>query len=92
MPDAHDDVLREVTVTYAAAPQPYRQQNVPKAETVGVLKKQAMNAFHVVEQPTVTFTLYDGKRALADENETLGHVAGHQEALHLKLVQEIKQG
>ena len=89
--------LREVTVTYPAAREPFRQHDVALTETVGTLKGLVLNAFHLTEGTSpdgtvTTYTLYHGKKPLEDLNQTLGSVAGDAHELHLKLVQEIKQG
>jgi len=103
MDDQHQDshgqhhALREVKVTYPAAREPYRQHDVPRAETVGTLKHRVLEAFHLTEGTspegtTTTYTLYHGKQPLENLQQTLGSVAGDAHELHLKLVQEIKQG
>jgi len=90
--------LREVTVTYPAAREPFRQHHEPRSETVATLKELVLNAFHLTEGTspdgsTVTvYTLYHGKKPLENPNQTIGGVAGDAQELHLKLVQEIKQG
>jgi hypothetical protein len=90
--------LREVTVTYPAAREPFRQHDEPRSETVGTLKGLVLNAFHLTEGASpdgstiTTYTLYHGKKPLENLNQTIGSVAGDAEELHLKLVQEIKQG
>jgi hypothetical protein len=89
--------LHEVTVTYPAAREPYRQHDVPRSETVATLKTAVLNAFHLTEGTSpdgtvTTYTLYHGKKPLEDLSQTLGSIAGDAHELHLKLVQEIKQG
>lgn len=89
--------LHEVTITYPAAREPFRQHDAPRAEIVGTLKAAVLHAFHLAEGTTpdgttTTYTLYYGKKPLEDLQQTLGDVAGDANELHLKLVQEIKQG
>lgn len=95
--DQDRSALRKVTVTYIAAPEPFIQHDVPRTEQVGTLKTAVLDAFHLTEgqspNGTVTvYTLYHAKRPLENLSESLGDVAGHAEELHLKLVQEIRQG
>jgi hypothetical protein len=89
--------LHEVTVTYPAAREPFREHDVQRSESVGSLKVRVLDAFHLTEGTspegtTTTYTLYHGKKPLEDLGQTLGAVAGDAHELHLKLVQEIKHG
>ena len=89
--------LAIVTVTYVAAPKPFDQEDVARSESLGTVKHEALQFFHLTEGTSpdgtaTTYTLYHDKKPLENLNETLGDVAGHADALHLKLVQEIKQG
>lgn len=94
---AQHTTLSEVTVTYVAAPKPYKQKDVPRTEPVGTLKQAVLTFFHLTEQTApdgtvTTYTLYHGKQPLENLAQTLGDVAGSADALQLKLVQEIRQG
>jgi len=86
-----------VVVHYPPAAEPFRQADVPPAETVGQLKARVLTAFGLKEgsQPdgsNVTYTLYLRKTPLENMAETLETLAGHDEELHLKLAQQITQG
>lgn len=90
--------LEEVTVTYPAAREPFREKDVPRSETVDTLKAAVLTAFGLTEGSspdgtTTTYRLYHGKQPLDDLIKTLGSIAGEAtDALHLKLAQQITQG
>jgi hypothetical protein len=86
-----------VTVTYVAAKEPFKQKDVSRTETVKALKAEVLNAFGLVEGPggdgkTFTYTLFHGKTPLEDPNQTLGDLAGDKHELELKLTQQVTQG
>jgi hypothetical protein len=85
-----------VTVTYPSAVRPFQGEFDP-ATTVGALKMRVLDAFGLTEGTmpdgtTVTYTLYHQKTPLETLGQTLGEIAGHAQALELKLAQEITQG
>jgi hypothetical protein len=78
------DHLLHVIVTYPAARKPYDRPDVPRSETVGMLKAAVLNAFGLTEDPSAggtTYRLYHGTQALDDLSQALGTVAGHANAL-----------
>lgn len=86
-----------VTVTYVAAKEPFKQKDVTRSETVNTLKAEVLKAFGLVEGPgtdgkTFTYTLFHGKTPLENLNQTLGDVAGDKHELELKLTQQVTQG
>jgi hypothetical protein len=92
----HEPESLDVVVTYPAAKEPYRENNVPRIETVANLKGRVLTAFGLDEGQhdgqTFTYTLYHQKRPLDNLSETLGEVAVHEHILELKLSQQITQG
>ena len=87
----------KVIVHYAAAKQPYEQDQVNGNETVGTLKTTVLNAFGLKEGQhadgnTYTYTLFHQKTPLENLSETLGQVANDKHTLDLKLSQFITQG
>jgi len=86
-----------VTVTYVAAKEPFKQQDVSRSETIKTLKEGVLKAFGLVEGAgadgkTFTYTLFHGKTPLENLNQTLGDVAGDKHELELKLTQQVTQG
>ena len=86
-----------VTVTYVAAKEPFKQKDVSRSETVKTLKEEVLKAFGLVEGPgadgkTFTYTLFHGKTPLENPNQTLGDIAGDKHELELKLTQQVTQG
>lgn len=86
----------KVVVTYPAAAKPF-ETDAERTETEGQLKAAVLTAFGLTEGQlpggnVATYTLYDGKTPLENPNQTLGEIAGHREALHFKLAQQIVQG
>lgn len=91
------DTKLQVVVHFAAAKQPYRVPDADRAETIGMFKKQVLDAFGLIEGPTpegtsVTYTLYHQKDPLEDPHQTLGEVAGLHPDLQLTLGQQVTQG
>ena len=87
----------DVTVTFAAAKEPFKQKDVSRSETVETLKKAVLNAFGLTEGQTAdgkifTYTLFHGKTPLENLSQTLGEVAGDKHELELKLSQQVTQG
>jgi len=86
----------KVVVTYPAAAKPF-ETDAERSETVGQLKAAVLKAFGLTEGQlpggnVASYTLYNDKTPLENLNETLGEIAGHREALHFKLAQQIVQG
>jgi hypothetical protein len=86
-----------VTVTYVAAKESFKQKDVSRSETVKILKAEVLNAFGLIEGSgadgkTFTYTLFHGKTPLENLNQTLGEVAGDKHELELKLTQQVTQG
>ncbi len=80
----------EVTVTFAVADQPYHQEYLGTVPIATVLA-DAMTAFAVASDGTTRYYLmHDGDEVPGDK--TVGEVAGHAHALHLKLRTELIQG
>jgi len=86
-----------LNVTYTAAAKPYHEPEAPFDETLAAVKANALNAFHLTEGPLPdgrvrTFKLFHGRDELLDLSKTVGELAGHAEALDLKLTEYIVQG
>lgn len=85
-----------VTVTYAAAKKPFKNNDVDRTETLLTLKNQAMAAFEVQESTggneQVYFWLYLGDTKLSNESETVGNLANGEDKLELTLEQQIVYG
>lgn len=80
----------EVTVTFAVADRPYRQEYLGTTPIVTVLA-DAMTAFAVAGDGTTRYYLmHDGDEVPGDK--TVGEVARHAHALHFKLRTELIQG
>jgi hypothetical protein len=86
-----------VTVRYAAAPQPFHDPAANRTETLAVLKLRVLAVFGLTEgaQPDgnqVQYQLFHQRQELVDLSRTLGDVAGPAHALELKLAQVVTQG
>jgi hypothetical protein len=80
----------EVTVAFAAAARPYHHAYTVAA-LIGTVLADALAAFTVTSDGTTRYYLvHDGDEVLGDK--TVGEVAGHAHALHLKLRTELIQG
>lgn len=91
------DTKLHVVVHYVAAGEPFKDKDADPAETVGQLKSRVLAAFGLTEGATpdgntTTYTLYYERQPLENMNQTLGEIAGHQDTLQLRLVQQIVQG
>jgi hypothetical protein len=79
-----------VTVTFPLADSPYQAEVVP-SETVGTVRKDAMEQFGAVEDQEFAYYLTHKGSRLSDE-QTIGDVADHAHAIKLTLVKELIQG
>lgn len=80
-----------VLVHYMAAGKPFKTE-VESTTTVGQIKSAALTAFGLTEDAQKVYKLYYNKTELANLNQTIGEVAGHQKTLNLKLEEELVQG
>jgi hypothetical protein len=88
MPDKHHDI--EVTVTFATADRPYHREYAGTA-AIGTVLGDSLAAFGVAADGTTRYYLkHDGDEVPVDK--TVGEIAGHAHALHLKLRTETIQG
>lgn len=80
----------EVTVTFAAAPEPY-QHPYDRSATAATVQADAMRAFHVTTDGTDRyFLVHDGVDVPPET--TVGRLAGEARDLHLKLRTETTSG
>lgn len=80
----------KVTVTFAAANEPYRHEYTDDA-TIGTVLADALVAFQIASDGTTRYYLkHDGDELPVEK--TVGETAGHAKALHLKLRTETIQG
>lgn len=80
----------KVTVTFAAAGRPYVNDYADSTPTSTVLA-DALTAFAITSDGTSRYYLvHDGGEVPG--NKTVGEVAGHAAAVHLKLRTELIQG
>jgi hypothetical protein len=86
----------DFTVTYPAAGKPFHDHHAARNETLGSVKPRVLTFFHLAEGQEggsqITYVFFKGKERLTDLSITLGALAGHADALALKLVQQIEQG
>ncbi|MEW2386592.1 hypothetical protein AB0873_31840 [Micromonospora sp. NPDC047707] len=88
MPNKPHDI--KVTVTFAAAERPYRHEYAGSV-TIGTVLGDSLAAFGVTADGTTRYYLkHDGDEVPVDK--TVGEIAGHAHALHLKLRTETIQG
>ncbi|WP_162919004.1 hypothetical protein [Taklimakanibacter deserti] len=91
---SHDHL--NVTVAYPAAEKPFHDHHASLTETLAALKARVLAFFSIQEGSSdgnqITYRLYKGKDPLNDLTVTLGSIAGHAQALSLKLAQQIEQG
>jgi hypothetical protein len=80
----------EVTVAFAAADRPYHHEYADTALIATVLT-EALAAFTVTSDGTTRYYLVHGGDEVPGD-KTVGEVAGHAHALHLKLRTELIQG
>jgi len=86
-----------VKVVYASAVHPYNDPHVEPGTTVGILKTAVLVFFGLTEgnRPdgsVAVYTLFAGKIALENLNQSLGDVANDAKKLELKLGEQITQG
>lgn len=86
-----------VVVHYVAAEEPFKDKDADRNETVGQLKQRVLTEFGLTEGQTpdgniTTYTIYHHKTAVENMGQTLGDLAGNDETLQLRLVQQITQG
>jgi hypothetical protein len=87
----------KVVVNFPAAPEPFKDDNASREETLGSLKTRVLAFFGLTEGQgaggsTTTYTFFDHNTALENLSVTLGQLAGDKDHLHLKLAQQITQG
>lgn len=86
-----------VVVHYVAAEKPFNDKNANRSETVGHLKQRVLTEFGLTEGQTpdgniTTYPLYHHKSLIENMGQTLDELAGDEQTLQLKLVQQIIQG
>lgn len=86
-----------VVVHYVAAEEPFKDKDADRKETVGQLKQRVLTEFGLTEGQTpdgniATYTIYHHKTAVENMGQTLGDLAGDDQTLQLRLVQQITQG
>jgi hypothetical protein len=81
----------DVEVKYSAATRPYKQEDVPRTETVGDLLAAVLQAFGLTPGQTLYTLRYEGK-VLENMQETLGHLAGNKHHLLFMLGQQLVAG
>ena len=95
--DRHAGVVN-VTVRYAAASRPFHDHAAQRSETLLSLMARVLTAFGLSDGAatgdgsTIAYLLYDHRSKLTDLSATLGSVAGHHDAVELKLSQHVQQG
>ena len=91
MPDTeHPPTHVETQIRFAMATQPY-EHSLPRDDTVGHIRREAIDFFKITETPGDTYYLeHDGVR-LAD-SETIGAVAGEHHEIRLLLIKVLVQG
>lgn len=87
----------KVVVHYVAAEEPFKDHHADRNETVGQLKQRVLTEFGLTEGQTpdgniTTYTLFHHKKAVENMGQTLGELAGDENTLQLRLVQQITQG
>ena len=88
MPSKPHDI--DVTVTFATADRPYHR-GYAETVTIGTVLGDSLAAFGIATDGTTRYYLkHDGDEVPADK--TVGEIAGHAHALHLKLRTETIQG
>jgi hypothetical protein len=80
----------DVKVTFAAADRPYDHEYADTVQIATVLT-DALAAFAVASDGTTRYYLVHGGDEVPGD-KTVGEVAGHARALHLKLRTELIQG
>lgn len=93
----HKEKTLHVVVHYVAAEEPFKDKDANRNETVGGLKQRVLTEFGLTEGQTpdgniTTYTIYHHKTAVENMGQTLGDLAGNDETLQLRLVQQITQG
>jgi hypothetical protein len=80
----------KVNVTFAAADRPYRHEYAD-GTLISTVLADALTAFAITSDGTSRYYLvHDGGEVPGDK--TVGEVAGHAKAIHLKLRTELIQG
>jgi nicotinate-nucleotide pyrophosphorylase len=88
MPSKPHDI--DVTVTFATADRPYHHKYA-EAVAIGTVLGNSLAAFGIATGGTTRYYLkHDGDEVPVDK--TVGEIAGHAHALHLKLRTELIQG
>jgi hypothetical protein len=87
----------DIVVVYPAARDDLKETDVSRKETLGQLKVRVLIAFELTEgkgpDGTITsYVFYHHKDKLEDLSRTLGHIAGDEDVLRLKLAQQIVYG
>lgn len=81
----------DIEVKYSAATGPFRQEDVPRTETVGQLLAAVLQAFGLTPGQTLYTLRFEGK-VLENMQETLGQLAGNKHHLLFMLGQQLVAG